>query len=220
MMFIYTGCLTAFRDFGLDVGEDLSFGTQYIIPQLVFSCDGVITQWKFGMEDGKTGRTVYLQIWYQNETDSNSYILRDQVIYLKTENNRIGFINSSVSVSSGDVVGVSVNGDLDLRYTSRGGYTLLKAALVGVDPSSVTVEQSTTDASVSISVLFSERCIAYLLLLSIYSICSLKEMLYYYSVPIVPSMSDSSQISSSISPVSSSTILGELRVPYIYIHVQ
>ena len=155
MMFLYTGCLTAFRDFGLDVGEHLSFYTQYIIPQLVFSCDGVITQWKFGMEHKKRG-SVYLQIWYQTETDSNSYILRDQVIYLKTENNRIGFINSSVSVSSGDVVGVSVSGEMGLRYTSRGGYTLLKATTVGMDPSSVAVVQSTADASFSISVLFSE----------------------------------------------------------------
>ena len=159
MMFIYTGCLSAFSDFGLDVGEDLSFGTQYIIPQLVFSCDGVITQWKFGMENGETDRTVYLQIWYQTENDSNSYILRDQVIYLKTENNRIGFVNSSVSVSSGDVVGVSVNRDLDLRYTSRGGYTLLVATTVGMDPSSVTVVQSTADVSVSISVLFGKSTI-------------------------------------------------------------
>ena len=155
MIFIYTGCLTAFRDFGLDVGSKLSFGIQYIIPQLVFSCDGVITQWKFGVDDMNTG-SVYLQIWYQTETDSNSYILRDQVMYLKTEKNRIGFINSSVSVSSGDVVGVSANGDLGLRYTSRGGYTLLVATTVGIDPSSVSVVQNTTDASVSISVLFSE----------------------------------------------------------------
>ena len=98
-------CLGAFADFQSVGGTRINLdGVQYIIPQLNFSCDGTVTQWKVGLENGGTNRQVLLQIW--RSVGVGDYIRVTEVLYTKTGGKEsIGTVSVSMSVKSGDIVG-------------------------------------------------------------------------------------------------------------------
>ena len=110
------------------------------------------------MEDGQSRRTLHLQVWYQNETNSDLYHLRDEVIFYKPSNAKLATIDSCVTVSAGDIVGVYMYMNrLEVAYTSVTGYT----ALIGMEsngevaPSpTLSVSSIGQDSSPRISVVF------------------------------------------------------------------
>ena len=113
-------------------GKKVQSNTQYIIPQLSFSCDGTVTQWKVGLEDGGNNREVNLQIW--RSVGVGEYIHVTEVVYTKTVGSeRIATVPVSMSVIAGDMVGFYVPGgelephtlaDVGLTmYTAKGRFT-------------------------------------------------------------------------------------------------
>ena len=76
-------------------------GVQYIAPNLSFSQDGVIRQWKIGVED-KTDESVYLQLWRLN---GGSFTRVGETLYVKSTAGEIVEVPTSMSASAGDVVG-------------------------------------------------------------------------------------------------------------------
>ena len=111
-------------------GERVADNTQYIIPELKFSCNGYVTQWKVGLEGGGRGRSVSLQIW--RSVGAGEYTSVTEVVYTKTvADERIATVPASMSVMAGDMVGFYVpDGQLEphtlpgvglTMYTTRGG---------------------------------------------------------------------------------------------------
>ena len=140
-------------------GSNLDAGYQYVFPQLNFSCDGVITQWVIGMEGGQSRRTLHLQVWYQNKTNSDLYHLRDEVIFYKPSNAELATIDSCVTASAEDMVGVYLySGRLKLKQTGVNGYTLLAGTQSDRVAPSPTLSVSSTGDGTSpyISVAFSK----------------------------------------------------------------
>ena len=134
-------CLGAFGHFNIVCGDKVPDKTQYIIPQLNFSCDGTVTQWKVGMERGGNNREVNLQIWRSVIVGEYSRVTEE--VYTKTVNkDRIATVPVSMSVMAGDMVGFYVpDGRLQLHtapdvgftmYTNEGSCTSSLAALESV----------------------------------------------------------------------------------------
>ena len=101
-------CLGVFDDFNwVDCDEKVDDESQYIIPELNFSCDGTVTQWKMGLEDGGNNREMNLQIW--RSVSPGEYTRVTEVVYTKTVGNeRIATVPVSMSVMAGDMVGFYV----------------------------------------------------------------------------------------------------------------
>ena len=88
-------------------GSRVPSNAQYIIPELNFSCDGTVTQWKVGLEGGGRGQSVSLQIW---RSVGGEYTSVTEVVYTKTADERIATVPVSMSVMAGDMVGFYVPG--------------------------------------------------------------------------------------------------------------
>ena len=113
-------CLGAFGDFNIVCGAKVSENTQYIIPQLNFSCNGTVTQWKVGLEDKGKDREVNLEIW--RSMGAGVYSRVTGAVYTKTEmKERIATVPVSMSVMAEDMVGF--NGRLKLHTLPDVGLT-------------------------------------------------------------------------------------------------
>ena len=134
-------CVDAFGDFNYVCGGRVPDNAQYIIPQLNFSCDGTVTQWKVGLEGGGHNREVNLQIW--RSMGAGVYTRVTEVVYTKTvRDERIATVPVSMSVMAGDLVGFYVpDGQLRLHtapdvgltmYTTRGSPTSSQSYLNSV----------------------------------------------------------------------------------------
>ena len=100
-------CLGAFDDFRVICGERVGHETQYIIPELNFSCNGTVTEWKVGLEGGGNDQSVNLQIW--RSVGPGEYTRVTEMVYTKTvEDERIATVPVSMSVMAGDIVGFYV----------------------------------------------------------------------------------------------------------------
>ena len=84
-LFFVADCLGVFDDFRVVCGERVEDDTHYIIPELNFSCDGTVTQWKVGLERGGNGGSVNLQIW--RSVGPGEYTSVTKVLYTKTVGN-------------------------------------------------------------------------------------------------------------------------------------
>ena len=114
---------------------------QYIIPELNFSCDGTVTQWKVGLGDRGNGQSVNLQIW--RSVGAGEYTNVTEVMYTKTvTEERIATVPVSMSVMAGDMIGFYVPSlqlqlhtlpDVGLTmYTTRGNLTSSLSSLTSV----------------------------------------------------------------------------------------
>ena len=134
-------CLGAFDDFRVICDKTVGHSVQYIIPELNFSCDGTVTQWKVGLEDRGNGRSVNLQIWHS--VGAGEYTNVTEVVYTKTvREERIATVAVSMSVMAGDMIGFYVPSlqpqlhtlpDVGLTmYTTRGSPTSSLSSLTSV----------------------------------------------------------------------------------------
>ena len=152
-------CLGAFDDFNLvDCGESVAFNMQYIIPELNFSCDGNVTQWKVGLEGGDNDQSVNLQIW--RSVGPGEYSRVTEMMYTKTvENERIATVPVSMSVMAGDMVGFYVpDGGLQPHTLPDVGLTMYTT---GGSPTSSRISglESTVGPSPYIFVVFGESVV-------------------------------------------------------------
>ena len=118
-------CLGAFGDFNFVCGDRVPDNTQYIIPELNFSCNGTVTQWKVGLDSGGNQQEVNLQIW--RSVGVGEYTRVTEVVYIiKTlENEMIATVPVSMSVMAGDIVGFYVpNEQLRLHTSPDVGLTM------------------------------------------------------------------------------------------------
>ena len=149
-------CLGAFNDFRVVCGERVERKVQYIIPELNFSCDGTVTQWKVGLEDGGNDRSVNLQIW--RSVGAGEYTSVTEVVYTKTvRDERIATVPVSMSVMAGDMVGFYVsNRRMQLHALPDVGLTMCTTE--GIPTSIATLSQlsCTVGPSPYISVVFGE----------------------------------------------------------------
>ena len=122
-------CLGAFTDFQSVGGQRVQDRVQHIIPDLNFSCDGTVTQWKVGLEGGGNSQEVNLQIW--RSVGVGEYSRVTEVVYTKTLNESIATVPVSMSVMAGDMVGF--NGQLQLRNSPNNVLTIYSS---GVSPTS------------------------------------------------------------------------------------
>ena len=134
-------------------GKKVSSRTQYIIPELSFSCDGTVTQWKVGLEGGGRGQSVNLQIW--RSVGAGEYTSVTEVVYTKTADERIATVPVSMSVMAGDVVGFYVP-DKQLEPHTLPGVGLTMYTTGGGPASSLNFLPSVVGPSPYISVVFSE----------------------------------------------------------------
>ena len=147
-------CLGVFEDFRVVCGEKVPDNAQYIIPELNFSCDGTVTQWKVGLEGGGNGQSVNLQIW--RSVGAGEYTNVTEVVYTKTvREERIATVPVSMSVMAGDMVGFYVpGGQLELHTVPDVGLTMYTTG--GSPTSSVNALDPLVGPSPSISVVFGE----------------------------------------------------------------
>ena len=148
-------CQGAFNDFNqLVCGERVADNAQYIIPELNFSCNGTVTQWKVGLEDGGNGQSVSLQIW--RSVDAEEYTSVTEVVYTKTvADEEIVSVPVSMSVMAGDRVGFYVpDGQLQPHTLPDVGLTMYIAG--GSPMPSLKSPGSTVGPSPYISVVFGE----------------------------------------------------------------
>ena len=133
-------------------GERVADSTQYIIPELSFSCNGTVTQWKVGLEGGGNNERVNLQIW--RSVGTGEYTSVTEVVYTKTvADERIATVPVSMSVMAGDMVGFYVPGGQLQPHTLRGvGLTMYTTG--GGPTSSLTSLRSVVGPSPYISVVF------------------------------------------------------------------
>ena len=134
-------CLGAFDDFNwVDCGNGVADNVQYILPELNFSCDVNVTQWKVGLEGGGNNQFVNLQIW--RSVGPGEYSRVTEVVYTKTvADERIATVPASMSVMAGDMVGFYVpNGELQphalpdvglIMYTTGGNPTSSRISGLG-----------------------------------------------------------------------------------------
>ena len=147
-------CLGVFDDFRVVCGDKVTDNTQYIIPELNFSCDGTVTQWKVGVEKDGDGKAVSLQIW--RSVGAGEYTSVTEVVYTKTVGNeRLATVPVSMSVMAGDMVGFYVpGGQLKPHTLPDVGFTMYTTG--GSPTSSLSSLSSVVGPSPYISVVFGE----------------------------------------------------------------
>ncbi len=135
-------------------GAKVTDNTQYIIPELNFSCNGTVTQWKVGLEGGGRGQSVNLQIW--RSVGAGQYTSVTEVVYTKTvRDERIASVSGSMSVMAGDLVGFYVpRGQLEPHTLHGVGLTMYSTR--GAPTSFLSSLGSTVGPSPYISVVFGE----------------------------------------------------------------
>ena len=153
---IYAECLRVFDDFVSVGGRRLNTDAQqYIIPELNFSCDGVVTQWKVGLEGGCNNREVSLQIW--RSVGPGEYTEVTEVVYTKTvRDERIATVPVSMSVMAGDMVGFYAPEE-QLQLHTLPGVGLTMYTTGGSPTSSLSALGSIVGPSPYISVIFGEN---------------------------------------------------------------
>ena len=156
LLLFHTECLGAFEDYNSVGGMKVKADAQYIIPELSFSCDGNVTQWKVGVEPGGDrggGQSVSLQIW--RSVGAGEYTSVTEVVYTKTVKGvRIATVPVSMSVMAGDMVGFHVpGGQLQLHTVPDVGFTMYST---GGSPTSSLSSLSSVMGSPYISVVFGE----------------------------------------------------------------
>ena len=149
-----TDCLGAFADFNFVCGYEVSRNTQYIIPQLNFSCNGTVTQWKVGLEERDKKERVNIQIW--RSMGVGEYTRVTEEVYTKTvyEKIAIATVPVSMSVMAGDMVGFYVPRLLRLHTAPDVGLTMYTTR--GSPTSSLAALESVVGPSPYISVVFGE----------------------------------------------------------------
>ena len=93
LLLYHSECLGGFEDFASVEGNRVDDNAQYIIPELNFSCDGTVTQWKVGIERGGGGnnpQSVNLQIW--RPVTAEEYSLANEVTYTKMDDETIASV--------------------------------------------------------------------------------------------------------------------------------
>ena len=135
-------------------GERVADNAQYIIPELNFSCNGTVTQWKVGLESEGNNQRVNLQIW--RSVGAGEYTSVTEVVYTKTvADERIATVPVSMSVMAGDMVGFYVpGGQLEPHTLTSVGLTMYTTG--GSPTSSLSSLGSVVGPSPYISVVFSE----------------------------------------------------------------
>ena len=135
-------------------GKKVSSNAQYIIPELNFSCDGTVTQWKVGLERAGRNQRVNLQIW--RSVGAGQYTSVTEVVYTKTvADERIATVPVSMSVMAGDMVGFYVP-DRQLEPHTLPGVGLTMYTTGGSPASSLSFLGSVVGPSPYISVVFGE----------------------------------------------------------------
>ena len=155
LLLYHSECLGGFEDFTSVEGDRVDDNAQYIIPELNFSCDGTVTQWKVGIERGGGGnnpQSVNLQIW--RPVTAEEYSLANEVIYTKMDDETIASLLVSMSVMAGDLVGFYVPGG-QLQPHTLPGVGLTMYTTEGSFTSSLSELQSTVGPSPYISIVFS-----------------------------------------------------------------
>ena len=124
LLLCHAECLGAFEDFNSVEGRRVDENAQYIIPELNFSCDGTVTQWKVGLKGGGNAQSMNLQIW--RSVGAGEYTSVTEVVYTKTvRDERIATVPASMSVMAGDMVGFYVpGGQLELHTLPDVGLTM------------------------------------------------------------------------------------------------
>ena len=146
-------CLGAFNGFNIVCDGRVEDNVQYIIPELHFSCNGTVTQWKVGLEGGGINEEVNLQIWRSSAL--SQYNLVVDITYTKTADERIATVPVSMSVMAGDMVGFYVpDGQLRPHTASDVGLTMYTNE--GSPTSSLAALESVVGPSPFISVVFGE----------------------------------------------------------------
>ena len=143
---IVAACLGAFDDFQNVCGERVNSENQYIIPELNFSCNGTVTQWKVGVDSRKRDDAeLNLQIW--RSVGVGEYYRVTEVVYVGTKGSEIGIatVPVSMSVQAGDMVGFYAPDRLRLHTlpdvgltvytTKRGSLPFLSTLFSTVGPS-------------------------------------------------------------------------------------
>ena len=147
-------CLGTFGDFNFVCGDAVDRNSQYIIPQLNFSYNGTVTQWKVGLTGGGNSKELHLQIW--RSSAQGQFSLVNDTTYTKTANEGIATVPVSMSVMAGDMVGFYVpKRQLRLHTAPDVGITIYSTK--GSSTSSLTALQSVVGPSPFISVVFGER---------------------------------------------------------------
>ena len=151
LLLCHAACLGAFDDFQSVDGVRIGSRLQHIIPELNFSCDGTVTQWKVGL-NLENNQEVNLQIWRSVSSSPGDYTRVTEVIYTVTADETIATVSVSMSVMAGDMVGF--NGRLRLRTSPNDGLTIYSS---GVDPtSSLSGLDTAVGSSPYITVMFGE----------------------------------------------------------------
>ena len=149
-------CLGAFIDFQSVGGDRVEARVQYIIPELNFSCDGNVTQWKVGIETrgggGRNPQSVNLQVWRPGS--AGEYSLVNEVTYTKMGNERIATVPVSITVMAGDMVGF--NGRLQLHTLPDVGLTMFSRKVESVTSLNNQDLDPTVGPSPYITVMFGE----------------------------------------------------------------
>ena len=153
-------CLGSFVDFDSVEGDRVQDNNQYIIPELNFSCDGNVTQWKVGIESAGNNQEVNLQVWRPGS--AGEYSLVNEVTYTKTDNERIATVPVSMSVMAGDMVGF--NGRLQLHTLPDVGLTMFSQRVEPVTSLNNQDLDPTVGPSPYITVMFGECLCTYTLL--------------------------------------------------------
>ena len=136
-------------------GKKVAANTQYIIPELNFSCNGTVTQWKVGLEDEGNNERVNLQIW--RSVGTGEYTSVTEVVYTKTVADEwIASVPVSMLVMAGDMVGFYVPGEQLQPHTLPGvGLTMYTTG--GAPTSSLSSLGPVVGPSPYISVVFGEH---------------------------------------------------------------
>ena len=135
-------------------------GYQYISPNLTFPCDGVVTEWKIGMEN-KKNKPVYLQIWRPNGTGTG-YSRVAESDYTHSSDTSIAVVTTDMTVSAGDVIGFFLPRDgmgPKVAWAPVPDHTLLQGmrSTKGVSPVATFSDSSTAlSSSPLVSVIFSK----------------------------------------------------------------
>ena len=147
-------CLNEFKDFRIVCGKKVTSYNHYIIPELNFSCNGTVTQWKVGLEKGGNDQSVNLHIW--RSVGQGEYTRVTEVVYTKTVGNeRIATVPVSMSVMAGDMVGFYVP-DRQLEPHTLPDVGLTMYTTGGSPTSSLNALDSVVGPSPYISVVFGE----------------------------------------------------------------
>ena len=124
-MLIFSGNFYDFHCIPTEDGSRADVGYQYISPNLTFPCDGVVTEWKIGIDD-RDNKQVYLQIWRPNGT---GYSRVAETVYTHSIGTVVE-VPTDMTVSAMDVIGFFVPrpGRVGLRvaWAPVPGHTLLQ----------------------------------------------------------------------------------------------